>query len=212
MSVTDSASVPEPGLRERKKARTRRAIVRATIELTLEHGFAAATIPQIAERAEVAPRTVSLYFPHKEEIVFDGAAEALGRLVERLADGEGDLVDRLGAWLADESELAFTDDFERLRCRAISLDPDLRMRDRLLMESAEQQIAAAVADELGEQPSGIGSRAFAAGTLAVLASLRDQLVAGADDAATTAELDRGMAFLRSGLTGLRRAGEVVDIR
>ena len=51
------------GLRERKNRRTRRAIVQATAELTIEGGYAAATIPRIAERADVAPRTVSTLVP-----------------------------------------------------------------------------------------------------------------------------------------------------
>jgi len=199
-------SATEPGLRERKKARTRRAIVRATLELTLEQGFAAATIPQIAERADVAPRTVSLYFPHKEEIVFAGADAALDRLVARLSDGPGDLVDRLRAWLTDEASQSDHDDLAQLRYRAIALDRDLRTRDRVLMEAAEEKIAAAVADELGERPDGVGPRAFAAATLGMLTSVRDGFAAGDAGIDAAAELDRGLAFVRGGLAALRGRG------
>ena len=55
--------IDEPvGLRERKNARTREAITRAACELILERGFEGATIAQIAERADVAPRTVHTWF------------------------------------------------------------------------------------------------------------------------------------------------------
>ncbi|MDW5593417.1 TetR/AcrR family transcriptional regulator [Conexibacter stalactiti] len=199
-------STTAPGLRERKKARTRAAIVRATLELTLEHGFAAATIPQIAERADVAPRTVSLYFPHKEEIVFDGAAESVDRLVTHLTGGSGDLVEGLRAWLADEATRTTDDDLELLRHRAVVADRDLRMRDRQLMEAAEEKIASVVADELSESLTGIGPRTFATAMVSVLTAVRDVYVSTHDSATAEQELDRGLAFLQAGLDALRRTG------
>jgi AcrR family transcriptional regulator len=57
------------GLRERKKARTRAAIQEHAIRLFREQGFAATTIEQIAEVAEVSPSTVFRYFPTKEALV-----------------------------------------------------------------------------------------------------------------------------------------------
>ncbi|HST40968.1 MAG TPA: TetR/AcrR family transcriptional regulator [Conexibacter sp.] len=199
-------STTAPGLRERKKARTRAAIVRATLELTLEHGFAAATIPQIAERADVAPRTVSLYFPHKEEIVFDGAAESVDRLVAHLTGGSGDLVEGLRAWLADEATRTTDDALELLRHRAVVADRDLRMRDRQLMEAAEEKIASVVADELSEPLTGIGPRTFATAMVSVLTAVRDVYVSTHDSAAAEQELERGLAFLQAGLDALRRTG------
>ncbi|MFE5817990.1 TetR/AcrR family transcriptional regulator [Streptomyces sp. NPDC056479] len=60
---------PQPGLRERKKIKTRTAIRDATYALIEEQGYDATTIEQIAERAEVSPSTVFRYFPTKEDIV-----------------------------------------------------------------------------------------------------------------------------------------------
>ncbi|GAB3449666.1 MFS transporter [Actinophytocola sediminis] len=57
------------GLRERKKARTRAAIQEHAVRLFREQGFAATTIEQIAEVAEVSPSTVFRYFPTKEDLV-----------------------------------------------------------------------------------------------------------------------------------------------
>ena len=58
--------------RERKTLRTRREIVRAAAELVLEDGYERATIARIAERADLAPRTVTTRFPSKEAIFFEG--------------------------------------------------------------------------------------------------------------------------------------------
>ncbi|MET0135856.1 MAG: TetR family transcriptional regulator [Kibdelosporangium sp.] len=57
------------GLRARKKARTRAAILRAAFRLFREHGYATTTVEQIAEAAEVSPATFFRYFPAKEDLV-----------------------------------------------------------------------------------------------------------------------------------------------
>ncbi|MGW8374989.1 helix-turn-helix domain-containing protein [Streptomyces sp. ODS28] len=59
----------QPGLRERKKQRTRTAISEAAITLFLEHGFTQVSVAQVAEAAEVSKRTLFAYFPSKEDLV-----------------------------------------------------------------------------------------------------------------------------------------------
>lgn len=61
---------PVPGLRERKKARTKAAIQREAVRLFREQGYSATTVEQIAEAAEVAPSTVFRYFATKQDLVF----------------------------------------------------------------------------------------------------------------------------------------------
>ncbi|WP_043631769.1 TetR/AcrR family transcriptional regulator [Nonomuraea candida] len=58
-----------PGLRERKKAKTRALIQKEALRLFRDQGYAATTVEQIAEAAEVAPSTVFRYFPTKEDLV-----------------------------------------------------------------------------------------------------------------------------------------------
>ena len=91
------------GLRERKRERTRQAIADAALDLFARQGFHETTIPQIAEAADVSPRTVSGYFPAKEDLAFPDADERIGALEERLrsrAPGET-AADALRAWLPD---------------------------------------------------------------------------------------------------------------
>ncbi|MEV4006173.1 TetR family transcriptional regulator [Actinomadura sp. NPDC049753] len=57
------------GLRERKKARTREAILREAFRLFRERGYHATTTELIAEAAEVSPATFFRYFPTKEHLV-----------------------------------------------------------------------------------------------------------------------------------------------
>jgi AcrR family transcriptional regulator len=58
-----------PGLRERKKARTRSLLQEVALRLFHEQGYAATTIEQIALAADVSPATVYRYFPTKPDLV-----------------------------------------------------------------------------------------------------------------------------------------------
>ncbi|WP_213450980.1 acyl-CoA-like ligand-binding transcription factor [Rhizomonospora bruguierae] len=57
------------GLRERKKAATRAALSWAAIRLTVERGFEAVKVEDIAEAASVSPRTFNNYFASKAEAI-----------------------------------------------------------------------------------------------------------------------------------------------
>ena len=58
-----------PGLRARKKARTRADIQRAAFRLFRQQGYTATTMNQVAAAAEVSPSTLFRYFPSKESLV-----------------------------------------------------------------------------------------------------------------------------------------------
>lgn len=62
-------TIPEPGLRERKKRETARAIEVAAVELVAEHGLAEVTIEAISARADVTSRTFFNYYAGKDDAV-----------------------------------------------------------------------------------------------------------------------------------------------
>src|SRR2546430_14644183 len=70
MTVTSTGPIAGPiaGLRERKKQRTRDALVDAAFTLFRRKGFDATTIDEIAEAVELSPRTFFRYFDSKEDV------------------------------------------------------------------------------------------------------------------------------------------------
>jgi AcrR family transcriptional regulator len=198
----------EEGLRALKKRRTRRDIVAATLELTIEHSYRGTTIAMIAERALVSPRTVSTYFPNKDEIPFDGGVEALEDLAARLQERErSPLIECLRQWIADQPE--HDEELEVLRAKAITGDPDLRLAEHRHLDRFADLVATAVAEEIGIGPDEPGPQTFAAAFVGVLLALRTSLAADASNLTPEDYLDSGFKFLESGLASLRRDAATV---
>lgn len=62
-------TTPEPGLRERKRLATRRAIQKAALQVVRERGLDGATVDEISRIADISPRTFFNYFPSKEDAI-----------------------------------------------------------------------------------------------------------------------------------------------
>ena len=77
----------KPHLRERKKERTRTAIVEAAWAQFRQKGYEGTTVDEIAEAALISPRTFFRYFTTKEAVVFHRANERLELLQALLAEG-----------------------------------------------------------------------------------------------------------------------------
>jgi AcrR family transcriptional regulator len=63
------------GLRELKKAKTRKVIADTAFRLFIEKGYDNVTLAEIAQLSEVSVTTVFKYFPSKESLIFDEIEE-----------------------------------------------------------------------------------------------------------------------------------------
>ncbi|MFE1557162.1 TetR/AcrR family transcriptional regulator [Streptomyces sp. NPDC058734] len=68
--MTDQRPAPAAGLRERKKRRTRDALLRAALLLFVSQGYERTTVDEITDTVEVSQRTFFRYFANKEEVAF----------------------------------------------------------------------------------------------------------------------------------------------
>jgi AcrR family transcriptional regulator len=157
---------PPVGLRERKKQRTRQAIVETATRLFAERGFGETTLAEVADEAEVALSTIFNYFPGKPDIVFavlDALIEsARARIVDRSEDEMASVA--VLAWVREvlpELEKPYTEAIRRSE-QIIRSDPDLVAAERLRSALLEDELALGFARDLGEDPPGVRSRMMAA--------------------------------------------------
>jgi AcrR family transcriptional regulator len=154
------------GLRERKKQRTRFAIVDAAMRLFGEQGYQQTTLAQIAEAADVALSTFFNYFPAKVDVVFalwDVAIEsAQQRIAERPAGEQS--VDAIAGWLTEdlpEVEQPYERAIQQMR-GIVESAPELAAEERLRQARLEDILAEAFARDLGDSPDGTRPRVLAA--------------------------------------------------
>ncbi len=221
-TVTAADEAREIGLRERKKQQTREVIARVALERFDRQGFAHTTIPEIAEAADVSPRTVSSYFPAKEDLAFPDTAETFARLKERFAArtaGET-TAEALRAWIAGESE-RWEEQGERaeMQRRVIAATPCLQAYSKRFIAEGESLVAQAIAEDLGGSPDDLEARMASAATLAIFSVLNAHKSAPdvAKGHAPEAEceqhsrehaielLDRALLFVSAGIRALQIA-------
>lgn len=199
MTAAEQAFQEHLGLRERGKARRRDAIVRAAYRLFAERGYDATTVSDIAAAAEVAPRTVALYFPSKQDIAlsrFSTGANALTTaLHERAADES--VMDVLEKWLHDD-DLHADDELKRLGRQMFAANPELNALRTARMADAIAEGAAAIAEATGRLPGDPGPRFAAVATTAILIEISDIPRGPERDAAIATAL----AFLDAGVQTL----------
>jgi AcrR family transcriptional regulator len=148
--------------RERKKLATRRSLRRAALDLIAERGFAHVTVEDIAEAADVSPRTFFNYFPSKEAALFGtdpDETEALRGRVAREAPGEPVLdalrtivASGVTARAAELAELGGDPADWLNRMRELRTDPHLRAAQAAQMAKVERALIEGLAERLGTDP------------------------------------------------------------
>ncbi|MCY7288279.1 MAG: TetR/AcrR family transcriptional regulator [Cryobacterium sp.] len=189
----------EPGLRERKRLATRRAIQRAVLTLSCDRGIEKVTVEDISRLADVSPRTFFNYFSSKDAaLVGDELDLASEEQIEAFVHGGpgGDILAQLAALLSDSLRNTEGDrEIHQLRRQVMKENPYLfgmRMATLRNFEGRLQEIIIGrfVADhpELGAESVQLQQRALLF-TLVAVAALRHawRCWADGDEARSLAE-------------------------
>ncbi|WP_414687327.1 TetR family transcriptional regulator [Mycobacterium sp.] len=152
-----------PGLRERKKIRTRQTIRREAFRLIEENGYAATTVEQIAEAAEVSPSTFFRYFPTKESVLL---ADDLDPVILDALDAQPpDLSPSQAVRRAYQAAMAnMSEDqreFEDIRQRLMFSIPELKAAMYDEYYRTITTFAEALGRRIGRDPSDFELRVFA---------------------------------------------------
>ncbi|MFG1606224.1 TetR/AcrR family transcriptional regulator [Actinoplanes sp. NPDC049265] len=168
-------------VRDRKRARTRHALVAAASDLFERHGYERTTIADIAAAAEIGTRTFFSYFATKEELLFpetDPRLRAAIEAIESRRPGDRPAEILLRAWERADDEGDLVEGLAELRNRLIREVPSVRGRALQVYCEAQMEIARRLAeafpDDLDELNAAALTGAFAGavgGALYVL--LRD---------------------------------------
>jgi AcrR family transcriptional regulator len=167
--MSSSPDTVRPGLRERKKAKTRAAIQRHALRLFDKQGYHATTVEQIADAAEVSPSTFFRYFPTKEDVVLHDELDP--RMIESLRAQPPELsplaalrrtLKEVFAGLT-EAEAAH----EAQRHKLVRSVPELRARTLDQYASGMDLLSEAFAERLERRADDIAIRALAGAVIGV---------------------------------------------
>lgn len=155
-------------LRERKRERTRAAIVDAALKLFAANGYDGTTVADIATAADIAPRTFFSYFASKDDVLLPGADARVQAAIDAIAargpeDRPADVLLRALGSVIDGGH-DFADEQGALRFRLVQTIPAIRGRALQYQLDAQREIAQhlqkAYADELDDIGAGAIVGAF----------------------------------------------------
>jgi AcrR family transcriptional regulator len=163
------------GLRERKKIKTRQTIRREALRLIEENGYAATTVEQIAEAAEVSPSTFFRYFPTKESLVLADDMDPLVRAALAAQPPELSAIQAvrrayetaMGHLSEDQRELEYT------RQRLMFSIPELKAAMYDEYYRTITAFAEALGRRLGRDPDDFELRAFAGALTGAMMAVYD---------------------------------------
>jgi AcrR family transcriptional regulator len=180
---------PATSLRDRKKERTRQALVDAATDLFERRGYDQTTVADIAAAADIGTRTFFSYFASKEELLFPetdtrvkAAEDAIA--ARRPTDRPADVLLRA---LADVSETStdMTGRLAALRTRLMPTVPAVRGRALQIQLDAQREIAhrlhAAFPHDLDDVSAAALVGAFIGAITGALQALFDEAEPGPPD-------------------------------
>src|SRR5690348_4018161 len=143
-TALENQSMSSPGLRERKKQKTRWAIQAHAMRLFASQGFDATTVEQIAEAAEISPSTFFRYFKTKEDVVIQDRYDDVMVAAIRTAPPELSPIETMRLAMVGSFAQIVPDEAEQVlqRARLSFSVPALRMRSLDSMLSAIDVLAA----------------------------------------------------------------------
>ena len=197
-----------PGLRERKKARTRAAIREHAFRLFREQGYDATTVEQIAEAAEVSPSTFFRYFPTKEDVVLQDDMDLLWMDAIREQPPEVGPIAALRAGVHTAFSRMGEAEWAQLRETTELALAVPAVRGRMLEELARttQALAEAVAERTGRDPGDFAVRTLAGAIVGIAMAAWFEVAEGLVDymdqgrlAIFADKFERGLALLEAGL-------------
>jgi AcrR family transcriptional regulator len=200
----------EPGLRERKKERTRLAIAEAAHRLFRERGFDAVTVAEVAREADVSEGTVFNYFPTKEELFYGQMESFEAALVDAVRErpaGES-VPEAFRRFVLEQSRgLAERADLIEAAMRVINASPALQAREREVVAQYTGALAELIADETGTRgiEAAVVANALMGAQRALVENVRASVLAGLRGAElvrdTRAQGKRAFDRLEQGLAG-----------
>ena len=194
---------PRPGLRERKRAKTRAEIQAQALRLFRERGYDATTVEHIAEAAEVSESTFYRYFPTKPDVVL---RDEFDPIIAAALDAQPAELSSLQAVRAAFKSVftqmsAAEADEQRQRTRIMLSVPELRAAMIDQFTQGLQLLAEAIAERTGRENSDPAIRTLAGAVVGVAMAV---MLAIADDeqADVATLLDQALAQLETGLASL----------
>jgi AcrR family transcriptional regulator len=189
-----------PGLRERKKAKTRAAVQEHALRLFRDQGYAETTVQEIAAAAEISPATFFRYFPTKEDTIVLDRLDPV--MIELFRSQPPDLspTDALRAAIRQSLDVLTDDEWEleSERQRLVMNAPELRVRMLDQLYAGIDLLAELAAERTGRSADDFAVRAWAGAVVGVVMATY-QLAVDTPLPEYLATIDRAFDLLQRGV-------------